>query len=1035
MRNLGLSALAAVALLLPACSSGGETTSGAFGNAMFILTCNLGCASGANGQELLCTGLTIAPNQEFVVTFSQPIDPDSVTSESFNIIAPGSGASPLGTRLVDPADPRRVIFRPAVTFDAQGGTSFGFTPNTSYTIHINGTAQDATGPYIRSTSGKPNASRMSCPMATNAVPADYVFGNPSVAVFVDVVKDPPVPADPIAFNQPADGQVGVWNQSTVRLVFDDIMNPLTLANQVTHQATLTTILVDVDGDLATTTDQVTLAGSYVVAIDLANIRTTMTFTANSGMPSSGDPALNPLPRRVVVNFPAGIQDLVGNSLSNPGSVSFVPERIVLPEVPLTENFSGTANEQVNISCGTWGSGRLARGFGGGSGRLGQLTIRQGAAVDLSTDSQVFPLDPVVYTSAQVVRDVLDNSIPNVSPPTYVPTNPSTWPTITVTDGLFEFSSLTLLTGATLRFHGNNPARVIVRGPVEIQGNAMLNVSGSSAPARLSDAASGGPGGLGGPHAGTGGRGGDRYDQTDAGLRAAGGILNPGAVYNGARGGGVGQVAGVGSARGGQFFPQSNLPTSTEPPVSVAGGLSWTFDFVHFEWQGCQSLQPGCPGGGATYGDGTNVVGGPGIPNTPTLLDEDGNSNLPASTRPGPGIVIEPPDPESGHLVRTLDADLGYLRGGSGGGGGGLSLFGTQTSNDFVPPCGGSDYVIPVNVPPAQPGWQDNSACGGGGGGGAVQIVSGSSILLDGVIDARGGNGGSADVNGSTSRVRQGAPGGGGAGGAVRLQAPFVALAPVSGRIIVIGGSGGVTDMNHLGGSEISNSIGGSGSSGLVRIEDSTGLLTRALEAPWILPFDPLLPESKDFVSVGNWVQPSKRPEGYTGSSSCWMQPTDPFFLLNFLPDDLGNPTPSLRFGWNMDVVYDSGGGEQLIHYRGPDPLSPFFPSDFEQGMGNTLNHGQPNGVGSVFAIRFQGAKSTSRIAGRNCDLRLVGLASDIVAGSLTPWVQHPQDLNAFNPRPDMVRFCVVFDASLVTPASLGSFIKGVTNVSIRTQPD
>jgi hypothetical protein len=50
-------------------------------------------------------------------------------------------------------------------------------------------------------------------------------------------------------------------------------------------------------------------------------------------------------------------------------------------------------------------------------------------------------------------------------------------------------------------------------------------------------------------------------------------------------------------------------------------------------------------------------------------------------------------------------------------------------------------------------------------------------------------------------------------------------------------------------------------------------------------------------------------------------------------------------------------------------------------------------------------------------------------------VQHPKELNAFSPRPDMVRFCVVFDASLVTPASIGSFIKGVTNIRIRTQPD
>jgi len=495
------------------------------------------------------------------------------------------------------------------------------------------------------------------------------------------------------------------------------------------------------------------------------------------------------------------------------------------------------------------------------------------------------------------------------------------------------------------------------------------------------------------------------------------------------------IAGLGAGHGGAFFPQSNLPTTTEPPLSVLHGLSWSYDFTYFEWAGCQSLQPGAPGAGATYGDGTRVVGRPGIPNTPVLLDELNHSNLPGNTRPGSGIPIEPADPESGHSVRTLDPELGYLRGGSGGGGGGLSLYGTQTSNDFEPPCGGPDYVIPVNLPPLQPGYQDNSACGGGGGGGAVQILSGASILLDGVIDAHGGDGGSADIAGATGRVRQGAPGGGGAGGAVRLQAPFVGIVPVTGRIVITGGAGGVTDMNHLGGAEITNALGGAGTSGLVRIEDLTGLLTRALEAPWITPFDPTQPESKDFLSVGTAVQPTKRPECYTGSASCWMQPTDQFFLINFLPDDLPNPDPAQRYGWTMDVIYNPGSGEQHIAYRGPDPLSPFYPSDFEHGMGNMLNHGLAAGAGSVFAIRFQGAKSLSRIAGRACDLRLVGLASDIAAGSLTPWVQHPKELNAFSPRPDMVRFCVVFDASLVTPASIGSFIKGVTNVRIRTQPD
>ena len=1049
MRHLGLSALAALAFLLPACSGGGGSSSsgGSIGNAMYILTCSLGCPSGAGGQEVHCTPISIAPNQEFVVTFTQPVDPGSVTSETFNIIDTFSGATPLGTRLVDPIDPRRVIFRPANTFDSQGNPTFGFSSGASYSIVIRGTTQDPTGPYIRSTSGKQNSSRMSCQMATSNTPVDYVPGAPTVTVQVDLANTATQDPNDFIADQPADGAVDVWRNSTIRLIFDDIMNPVTLANQATHQSTFTTIKVDVDGDPNTTNDQVALTGIYVVTIDLANLRTIMTFTSGAGMPSSGDLNLNPLhlPRFVLVTFPAAIQDLAGNALANAGSISFVPEfvahdPITLPDID-GENFNDTSLDQLNISAGNWGNGRLTRGWGGGSGRLGELSVRQGAPVDLSTDSQLFPLDSLTYPSAVVVRDLLDNASPGVD---YTASIPSTWPTITVTNGVFEFSSLTIEPGATLKFHGNAAARVLVRGPVQIQGNGTLDVTGSSATARLSDVALGGAGGVGGPNAGAGGDGADRFDNTgNASLLAVGAIPNVGADLNGAPGGGVGQVAGLGAAHGGQVFPLSNLPTTNQAPLSVNGGLCWTFDDLHFQqYTGCMCLQPGAPGGGATYGDGTLVVGGAGVPNTPMLTNETNNSNLPAQTLPGGGIPIEPPDPASGHVVRRLDADLGYLRGGSGGGGGGLSLFGTETSQTiFGLPCGGSGQTIPLNTA-VSPGYQDNSAAGGGGGGGAVQVVSGSAILLDGVIDARGGAGGGENITGN-DRQRQAAPGGGGAGGAVRLQAPLVSLAPVAGRVNISGGAGGVTDFNHLpGGAQVANAAGGAGSSGLVRIEDSTGTLTRYGEAPYILPFDPNhlhsgsnLPESEDFLSVGNWLLPRKRPESFTASASCWMQPSSSFFLLNFEPDDLANPDPSLRYGWNMDVVYNSGSGEQLIKYRGPDANLPFPTGDFQSNLGNTLNHGLPLPQGSYFCVRFQGAKSKTSIASHPCDVNLYGSNSSIVTGSLTPWVQHPADLNGFSPRPDMVRFCVVFDTALVTPGSIGLFIKGVTNLKVRVQPD
>ena len=1041
MRNLGLSTLAALALVLSSCVGGSGNSAGSAGTPMYILTCSLGCPNGAGGQEVHCTPISIAPNQEFVVTFSQNVDPSSITSETFSIIDTASGSTPLGTRLVDPVDARRVIFRPAITFDSQGNPTFGFSSGTSYSIVIKGTAQDSSGPYIRSQGGTDNASRMSCQMQTTSTPIDYVPGAPSVQVLVDLANTAtPNPNDIIA-DQPAAGAVDVWRSSTIRFVFDDIMNPVTLANQVTHQASYVSVKVDVDGNLNTTADQVVLSGIYVVTVDIANLRTLMTFTASGGMPSSGDPNIQPDPRKVLVTYPSGITDLAGHPLANAGSLSFVPELVELAPVILPdadgEDFVTTSLEQVDISSANWGNGRLDRGYGGGSGRLGTLVVNTGT-VDLSTDSQTFPLDTSVFTAAEAVRDLLDNKVPGVD---YTASNSSTWPTITVTDGVFEFSSLTIKPGGTLRFHGNHAARLLVRGPVQIQSSALIDVRGSSASVSRSDAAQGGTGATGGPNAGAGGDGADRFDNTGiASLIAAGAIANPGADLNGAPGGGVGQVAGLGAAPGGALFPSSNLPLSNSAPASLAGGLSWTFDQDHFpQYTGCICLQPGSPGGGGTYA----TAGTAGTPATPMALDELNNSNLPAVTQPGALIPIEPPDPESGHVVRKLDFYLGFLRGGSGGGGGGGSLFGTDTSVQIQGfPCGGSPNTIPNGLA-ANPGYQDNSGNGGGGGGGALQIASGGSILIDGVIDARGGNGAGTDSTAANARQRQSAPGGGGSGGAIHLQGLVVELAQVAGRLDVRGGSGGLTDMNHnAGATNVLNASGGNGGPGLVRIEDSTHTLTRATEAPWILPFDPThihsgsnLPESEDILSVGNWVLPRKRPESFSAATSCWLQPNVNFFLLQFLPDDLGNVDPDKRYGWNMDVVYNTGGGDVLIKYRGPDANLPFPSGDFQSNLGNTLNHGLPNGQGSYFAVRFQGAKSRSPVTGSPCNVNLFGVSSDIVPGSLTPWVQHPSDLNAFTPRPDMVRFCVVFDTALATPNSIPSFIKGVTNLKIRTQPD
>jgi hypothetical protein len=313
------------------------------------------------------------------------------------------------------------------------------------------------------------------------------------------------------------------------------------------------------------------------------------------------------------------------------------------------------------------------------------------------------------------------------------------------------------------------------------------------------------------------------------------------------------------------------------------------------------------------------------------------------------------------------------------------------------------------------------------------MVTGRSMIVSGLIDAGGGDGGGSPTATEEARPLHSPPGGGGSGGAIRLQGQQLDLVGTTQtRIDVSGGAGG---------SNFNESHGGAGGAGLVRLEASLESLDAGAEAPHISPTDAAIvgPDSENILSVGNWALPRRRPECFTGAASCWMKPTGNFFQILFSPDDPMNADPALRYGWNMDVVYDTGSGQQLIKFRGPDPNLPFTPTmsapDFEHFLGNTLNYGVPAGTGSYLAVRFQGVQVVEPFQ-HPCTLALDPSLGEVLLNSLTPWVRHPADLNSFSPKPNAVRFSVVFDTSLAfAPNSIPSFIKGVTNLKILAQPD
>jgi hypothetical protein len=170
----------------------------------------------------------------------------------------------------------------------------------------------------------------------------------------------------------------------------------------------------------------------------------------------------------------------------------------------------------------------------------------------------------------------------------------------------------------------------------------------------------------------------------------------------------------------------------------------------------------------------------------------------------------------------------YCSQGSGGGGGGHAATGQNglaNSAGTVPGgAGGAAYssleaglLVPGSGggSGAAAGAANAAGGGGGGGGGAVKITA-PSIIVNGSILARGGNGGSS-VNDplGCGQEGDGGGGGGGSGGSIWLRA-WTATIGASATVTAAGGSGGSGGVaTPTGGS------GGNGASGRVRIDANT----------------------------------------------------------------------------------------------------------------------------------------------------------------------------------------------------------------------
>ena len=1056
------------ALGLAALSACSGSSSSEFSGDLFIRSCSIGCTDGSDGRVVTCAVVNVTENQEISILFSEPIDPTSVTPSSLQVINTANGTAPDGLRLIDPLDQRRVIFRPSIAFD-NGGISFAFEPNQTYEVLIPGANQGDAGPFIRSVSGNPNRSRLACSVQTTEGIADIVPGNPVVDVEVDVVTSFDANNEPVATERRpiqdtnGDPAVDVSRFSKVYFAFNELMFLPTVADNGTGLSPFIRVQFDRDGSLATAgSERFDIPGSFEVFVDEISLTTSLVFTPTGTIPSAGSDPLNP--SLLVVRIPTEVTDAAGNPVTvetGGGVLAGIPEVILFNELTLPdgpETFADNALEDQGATGAVWANGLLAPGVSGGSGRHGELRVLEGETITISTESQSFPR---IAGVSQI--DVIGNGSGAAYPSS-----------LTVTDGVFEFSKLIVEPGGRLIFEGENPARVLVRGSCVIGPNSIVDLSGTSpgehdslilAP-QMGDvtAAAGGPGG------GAGGLGADRSDLGSAvpnfrNLTLEDAVQNPGANRDGLAGEGVGGGA-IGGGNGGDRFPAA-LPTD----ITVqSDGIQNTLGDTGFNVFGdpllptdgdrCILQMVAGPGAGGAYA----LDGGQGAALPVGLAVTENPAGLPvvAPTTTGgsnAGLGLAPPSPDnSGYTRRLLRWQDGNLQGGSGGGGGGNHPYGSRaTSQNGANPSPTPNQCLTdfgSFLFSNYDRWLDHSGAQGGGGGGAVEFTMGRTFELDGTIDLSGGDGASATSLLPNTAGSFAVPGGGGSGGAIRIRANAVDLGG-NARINVLGGLGGAAPWSLNSMAMLTR--GGDGSPGLVRIEDDddSGLVSFNSLAARIQPFDSndvagslnffsYAPNFYDADSVG-----FRRPDSLSGGTSCWIRPVGSFVSLEF-PEDSGAAVEDM--GWTMDlVVFDPVEGEVLRPYRGTNAE---FQTSWETQYGNLL--GYDLGVGetaSPIVVRFQGARALvadlddPALGLDKCDIDIADPQAGIVAlESVTPWVSHPSDLNEVLTADNveytvnMIRYCIIFDATNFGADQPGSILRneailGVDNLAIRAQPE
>ena len=331
--------------------------------------------------------------------------------------------------------------------------------------------------------------------------------------------------------------------------------------------------------------------------------------------------------------------------------------------------------------------------------------------------------------------------------------------------VWEFRSLRIRNGVTVRVVGRNPAILLVQGDVQIDEGGRLLLRG--------DGEGGAPQGAGE---------GDKPPSTSAGT--AGGI--------GVAGGGDGGGSPVG------------IGTLDPPRLGGHGTQGY-----HHDGTGQPAADIGAPGGsGGGHGN---------ISARWNEQDNPNNRNTPSGGGAGHAVAGEAGTAlGSGDLPTSLDGDVDGAAGGTYGSADGRLRF----------PEAGSGGGAAGELRPFSSNVGRGPGGAGGSGGGFLDVSAGGDMTILGTIDAAGSPGGSNESGALTPTYAWNpgtGGGGGGSGGGLRLLTPRDITLGASTVLTVAGGAGGKGRLSHGAVSPPAND-GGNGGHGRIVLEDGNAVI-------------------------------------------------------------------------------------------------------------------------------------------------------------------------------------------------------------------